>query len=136
MKGQTAFEYAIIVCVAIVILLPLWININNTMGITKIELQSSYSAHAVSKLQTAADAVYLQGVPAKFTVIINLPEGVDSVSISNHEISMRMSSAAGQADMIAMTLAEVEGSISPRAGAHRVTVEALATGTVNMTESA
>ena len=133
MKGQTAFEYAIVVSLAIIILLPLWINIYNTLGATKIELQSSYSAHAVSKLKTAADAVYLQGRPAKFTLIINLPEGVDSVSISNHEISIRMSSAAGTSDMIAMTLGEVEGSISPNPGAHRVSVEAL-NGKVNITD--
>jgi len=135
LKGQTAFEYAVIVAIAILILIPLWASINSSLGATKTELQSSYAKHAVSKLKGAADAVYVQGSPAKFTMLINLPEGVENVSISNNEISLRLSTPAGTSDVVATTLGPVNGSISTASGSHRVVVSA-AGDAVSITEGA
>jgi len=121
-RGQSAVEYALIVGIALLILIPLWININNSVGVTRIELQSSYALHAVSRLKAAADSVYVQGEPAKFTVIVTFPEGTESVGISDYEISIRMRNAAGTSDAIATTLGPLTGSLSATPGAHRVTV--------------
>ena len=122
MKGQSALEYVLVVGIALLILLPLWVQINALVGVTSIELQSSYAQHAVSRLKAAADSVYVQGEPAKFTVIVTFPTGVESISISEYEISMRMSNSAGTIDAIATTLGPVTGNLSASPGSHRVTV--------------
>ena len=122
MRGQAAFEYVVIVSIALIILLLLWVQVNTVVGDNKMGLQRSYSLHSVSRLKAASDTVYVQGEPAKFTVMVTFPLGVESVSISNHEISIRTSSAAGTADAIATTLGPVSGSLSTGPGAHRVTV--------------
>ena len=59
MRAQSAVEYALVVSLALLILIPLWLNISNTLAVTRIGLQSSYTKHAVSKLAAAADAVVL-----------------------------------------------------------------------------
>jgi hypothetical protein len=132
-RGQSATEYAIIVGIALMILIPLWLSINTSLNTTKTALQSSYAQHAVSKLKGAADAVYVQGSPAKFTLLISLPEGVQNVTIANNEISVRLSTASGISDVIGTTIGPVYGSISPEMGTHRVVVSASGGG-VNITE--
>ena len=133
MKGQSALEYLIVVGIALLILIPLWLHVSNTIAVTNIELQSSYALHAVSRLKAAADSVYVQGEPAKFTVIVTFPNGVESVSISEHEIFMRMANAAGTTDAIATTLGPVTGNLSSMPGSHRVSVRMNGT-TVLITE--
>jgi hypothetical protein len=132
-KGQSAFEYAIIVGLALLILLPLWININNSLGATQTGLQSSYAHHAVSKLKGAADSVFVQGSPAKFTMLVTMPNGVDNVTIGNNEISIRLSTPSGITDVVATTLGPVQGSIGTSPGAHRVVVAASGS-IINITE--
>lgn len=132
-KGQSAFEYAIIVGIALLLLLPLWVSINNSLGATKTELQSSYARHAVSKLKGAADSVYVQGQPAKFTMLVTLPEGVENVTVSGNEISMRLATPSGISDIVATTIGPVQGSITTSPGAHRVVVTSQG-GIVNVTE--
>ncbi|MDO8339219.1 MAG: hypothetical protein Q7T16_01030 [Candidatus Burarchaeum sp.] len=122
MRGQSAFEYVVIVSIALLILFPIWVHVNNAVNDNRMELQRAYALNAVSRLKSAADAVYVQGEPAKFTVIVSFPPGVDSVTISNHEISIRMGNAAGTADAIATTLGPVSGTIFTGPGAHRITV--------------
>jgi len=124
-KGQSALEYALIVGIALLIMIPLWVSINSSLGVTKTELQSSYAKHAVSKLKGAADAVYVQGSPAKFTLLVNFPEGISNITISNNEISIRLETPAGISDVVAITLGPVVGSISPTSGTHRVIVRAV-----------
>ncbi|RLG19246.1 hypothetical protein DRN67_03225 [Candidatus Micrarchaeota archaeon] len=132
-KGQSAFEYVVIIGIALLILIPLWLHISSSVGVTRVELQSSYTKHAVSKLRGAADAVYVQGSPAKFTLLLTFPEGVENVTISNNEISIRLSTSYGISDVIATTLGPVQGSISTSSGAHRVEVSAVGNA-VNITE--
>lgn len=122
MRGQSALEYAIMVGIALMILIPLWVSIHNSVTVTRSGLQSSYALNAVSRLKSAADAVYVQGEPAKFTVIITMPDGVESVGISSNEIFVRLSGEAGTSDAIATTLGPVTGNLSSSPGTHRVTV--------------
>ena len=122
MRGQTAVEYAVMVAIALIILIPIWMSVYNSVSVTREGLQSSYALHAVSRLKAAADAVYVQGEPAKFTVIVILPEGVESVGISDYEIFVRLSNKAGTTDAIATTLGPVTGNLSASPGTHRVTV--------------
>ena len=122
MRGQSAIEYVIVVSIALLILIPLWVHVNNSVSVMRTELQSSYSLHAVSRLKAASDSVYVQGEPAKFTVIVTFPDGIESVTISNYEIFIRTNTPAGVSDAIATTLGPVTGSLSTTAGSHRVTV--------------
>jgi len=132
-RGQSASEYAIIVGVALLLLIPLWISINSSLNSTNSGLQSAYAKHAVSKLTGAADAVYVQGSPAKFTLLITLPDGVQNVTISNNEISVRLATQSGTSDAVGTTIGPVFGSISTSMGTHRVVVSASG-GAVNITE--
>ncbi len=132
-RGQAASEYAIIAGVALLLLIPLWISINSSLNATNSGLQSAYAKHAISKLAGAADAVYVQGSPAKFTLLISLPAGVQNVTIANNEVSLRLATQSGASDVIGTTIGPVYGSISPAMGTHRVVVSASG-GAVNITE--
>jgi len=134
LKAQSAVEYVVIVGIALIILIPLWLNVNTQMGIVRTELQSTYAQQAVAKIRGAADAVYVQGQPAQFTILVNFPDNVRNVTVSGNEISMRLTTSAGDTDAVAITLGPVTGNLSTSVGTHRVLVKAQG-GMVNITDA-
>jgi hypothetical protein len=132
MRGQVTTEYVIIVGFMLIVLLVLWAQTTFTISSTTADLRVAYAKHAVTKLAEAADAVYVQGPPAKFSIYITMPDNVESATVSGHEISINVYTYGGTTDVYQETLGLIaygNGYVSNLMylvpGTHRVSVEAV-----------
>lgn len=132
-RGQAALEYMVMLGFAIMIILPLWLYVNSSIGDTAGELDLTYARVAVDKVKDAADSVYVQGPPASIYLDLDMPGNIQSATVSGREIQIKLSTKGGVADVYAVSLATLQGSLPTRAGRVRVLVKA-ETGFVNVTE--
>jgi uncharacterized protein (UPF0333 family) len=132
-KGQITTEYVIIVGFMLVILLVLWAQTTFTISSTTADLRVAYAKHAVTKIAEAADAVYVQGPPAKFSIYVTIPDNVENSSVSGHEVSISVYTYGGTTDVYQETLGTMRGCINHGVpGTHRISVEAVEVGSTNM----
>ncbi len=132
-RGQITTEYVIIVGFMLIILLVLWAQTTFTITNTTADLRIAYAKHAVTKIAEAADAVYVQGPPAKFSIYITMPDNVANSNVSGHEVSISVYTYDGITDVYEDTLGNVTGCLRHLVpGTHRISVEAILVGTTNM----
>ncbi len=144
LRGQVALEYAAIVALSLAILVPLWLFVNSSIDSTKADLQTSYAKNALGKIRDAADAAFVEGPPARFSLYLTFPEGIQSTSVSGREVSMTLSifgAQGAQSDAYITTIGNVTGSIPAQSGLIRLFVKAEYNSSsgenfVNITETA
>lgn len=111
MKAQIAVEYLIIVGVALMILLPMSLYLNQSLMGYRDDTKLSKAWNTVKKLGQNADWVHSQGPPAKVTVEIYVPEDVEEVSLDNKMILYRVRTSAGISDVFYDTVPDLNGSL-------------------------
>ena len=125
MNGQVAFEYIIIVGLVILFLIPLWSYIADLEGQASSELSISYAQNAVDKIASHADLVYSQGPPAKITSRVYIPTGVTQARILNSTIVLTVRVGASVSDVMAVSIANMTGSVPSAEGNYQLIVEAV-----------
>ena len=124
MKGQTAVEYFIIICVAFMILLPLILYANELIVSYNDETRISLADNAVKKIGENADWVYSQGQPAKRTFEVYMPGNIDHVSLENSTVLIRVRTSAGTIDQYFNTITPLNGSLPTSEGYYEVSLTA------------
>lgn len=119
---------------AILIVLPLWLYVNTSLGRTQEDLSITYAKVAVNKLRDAADSVYVQGYPASIYMDLDMPDNIASTEVIGREVVIRIQTPAGITEIYQVTLADLQGSLPTRAGRIRMQVKAESAGFVNITE--
>ena len=122
MKAQVSIEYLIIVSVAIMILLPLIIYVNEMIRNYNEETKISLAKNAVKKLGESADWVYSQGEPAKMETEVYFPEGIAQTSLENNTILLRMKVLSGTSDVYYSTISPLNGSIPSIPGYYTISL--------------
>ncbi len=131
MKGQSAVEYMMILGMVLLMLIPLaaytW---NQSDQATK----SRQAEIAVGTIAAAADSLWAQGPGAKTTINVLFPNGYDSTKslLANRTIVLRFSSSAGDQDAVAITKANITGSLPSSSGYRQLILEAVGSA-VNVT---
>ena len=110
MKGQSAFEYLIIITIVIAFLIPIWAYTLTTQQHTTDQLSLSYATNAVSKIVDSANLVYSQGPPAKVTLRVYIPAGVESFLIINNTIDMVARTGSGLSDVYETSIAVINAT--------------------------
>jgi uncharacterized protein (UPF0333 family) len=129
MRGQSAFEYLIIVSLVITFLIPVWAYVLSTQQSTTDELSLTYADNAVKKIADTASLVYSQGPPAKVTVRLYIPGGVENITVINNTITLRLRTSSGFNDVTDISTARLnltEGmeSILSEEGIYLIKIEA------------
>jgi len=122
MKAQSASEFLIIVSVALTILIPLILLVNQSLMGYKDDTKISLAKEAVKKLGNNADWVFSQGPPAKVTVEVYIPDDVESVSLINNEILYKVRTSAGISDVYYDTVPELGGALPEKSGYYFVSL--------------
>ena len=133
MKAQAALEYVFLIGAVLLIIIS--ISYYATQESTRT-IQMNQANDAVNTLAKAADSVYALGPGSQKYIEINMPSGVDTISISDHEILFKVYIFGSKADIFAETKAELDptSSISPKVGIHHVYIKALESGKVKIEE--
>lgn len=122
MKAQSASEFLIIVSVALTILIPLILLVNQSLMGYRDDTKISLAQEAVKKMGENADWVFSQGPPAKVTVEIYVPDDVKSVSLNNNEILYKIRTTAGINDIYYTTVPQLNGTLPEKSGYYFVSL--------------
>ncbi len=129
-KAQVALEYLLVVGIVLSILLPtaLYVYRENET------LSGTYQAQvAASRLASVADNIYAQGPGAKATIGVTFPRGYSNLStVYGNFINIKISTPSGYNDIIAVTKANITGSLPVSSGYKLITIEMLANGSVSI----
>ncbi|MBI4181569.1 MAG: hypothetical protein HY520_01210 [Candidatus Aenigmarchaeota archaeon] len=126
-RGQVAFEYIIIVGLVLLFLIPLWAYITSVKSQTSAQLSLTYAQTAADRLVSNADLVHSQGQPAKVTMRLYLPPGIQNVSFLNTTILLKVWVNDRLTDVAATSIAPLNGSLPAREGTYRVALESFGT---------
>lgn len=124
MKGQAAIDYFTIISVALLILVPLFLYVNQLLAGYSDDNRISLANDAVNLLGQNADWVYSQGSPAKRTIKIYMPENVEEISLDNKMILFKVKTSAGTADVYYNTVPNLNGFLSTKSGYYYVSLSA------------
>jgi len=133
-RGQASVEYASILVLVIIALIPV-----AYLGFTSIEdgSRGAQAAVAVSALVDASDTVFAQGPGARTSVDIFIPRGTNAaktgVAVKEIRINVYMTNG-DEHDYFALAKGNLTGSVPSSPGRHRLRLEMLANGTVQISE--
>ncbi|MDI6825579.1 MAG: hypothetical protein QMD36_00040 [Candidatus Aenigmarchaeota archaeon] len=122
MKAQAASEFLIMVSVALTILIPLILLVNQSLMDYRDNTKISLAKEAVRKLGENADWVFSQGPPAKVTVEVYIPEDVVSASLNNKMILYQIRTSAGVTDVYYYTVSNLTGTLPEKSGYYFVSL--------------
>ena len=131
-KSQIAVEYMLILGIALLVMIPTFYY---AIKETNVNIQLNQANDAVNTLGKAADTVYSIGPGTKKNVWINMPNGVRSYSLTNKEVSIKLFVFKGESDVFAKTKANLTGTLPISKGTHRISVEMLESGIVELGNS-
>lgn len=132
-RGQAAFEYLMVMGIALAILIPLFSLVSSYTYRTKVDLRISALDDSLNNMADSADMVYTQGYPAKITTRFYVPEGTVSTGIREHHFTSRIQTNAGPTDIVKRTGANLTGSLPPEPGTYQVSLKMTEEGVVNVT---
>jgi len=126
MKGQAAIEYFTIISVALLILIPLVAYLNQLLIGYRDDVRLTQASEAVNKIGENVDWVFAQGPPAKRTIRVYIPDGIESITYPNDDtINFRIKTSAGYSDVYYVTNARLENcNIPTNSGYYYLAIEA------------
>jgi uncharacterized protein (UPF0333 family) len=122
-KGQAAFEYMVIIGIALAILLGLVAFSYNWTVSSRDDLAVSSAENSVAKIVDAADLVYSQGYPAKTRVLVQMPYNIQQVKIQNTTITFVLSTRGATTDVFATSKAPLQGNVTAQPGNYFIQVQ-------------
>jgi len=134
MKAQVAVEYLIIVSLALMILIPYVLYLNDLSQSYSETNRLTVTRNSVDKIGRNVDWVYSQGEGAKMETEILVPEGVESIQFLNKTILWKVRTSAGISDVYYTTITNVTGSIPTTPGYRIILIQAFR-GYVNVSTS-
>jgi len=124
-KAQAAFEYMVIVIIALGFMIPIWLYVTSVKSNTTQELSLSYAKNTVEKLASTADLIYSQGAPAKVKVNVYIPDGVIGYLLANYTINLVMVYESTVTDVFAVSRARINGTLPTSEGNYWIQIEAV-----------
>ncbi len=125
MRAQAAFEYMLVVIIALAFMAPVWAYISSVKTETTDELSLSYAKNSVDKLASTADLIYSQGPPAKVRVNIYIPANVQGYDMINNTILINVSYQGVVMPVFADSRARMNGTLPLVEGNYWMKIEAV-----------
>lgn len=129
-RGQISVEYLILIGVIFLAIIPIFYY---ALQQSSQNVRMNEANDFVSTLASTADMVYALGPGSQDYVKVVMPGGVENVSISRNEISLKVRIFGGIADIFAYSKANLIGSISTGSGSRHISVKNI-NGTVRIEE--
>lgn len=127
-RGQAALEYMLLLGVLLAFLVPVVVYSTETTARSVGALEGK---RAVQSIAGAADRVYAMG-GGRMYVLVTVPPGITGQSVANKTIRLTLSSGDAASDIVGSTIGNISGSMPVSYGTHRVFVEMLPNGVINI----
>lgn len=119
MKAQAAMEYLIIVAIVLAAIAPLF-NFVITSSVSQIKLNKA--DNSVKAIAESANNVFTAGPGSREFVKITLPSGVKSFTATNNEIKLEVDVYGQKQEVVATTLAPLNGNLPTNEGIHHIAI--------------
>ena len=123
-QSQVSTEYMMIIGFATVISLPLLIIYYDFTSSSRDSVSANQALSIARNVVDASESVYYLGTPSQTVLKVNIPEGVQSINLSNREVVFKMKTAQGINEIVQVSTVNITGSISGSKGIHTITIVA------------
>jgi len=124
-KGQIALEYLVIIAFALLLAAPIIFSTQNSSVDLTLVSRSAIAKNALSAIREAVELVYSQGEPARTSIQVTFPAGINATTINGREISINLNSHKGLIPVYEIVDFNVTGSIPITPGTHKIIVRAV-----------
>lgn len=121
-KSQASTEYLILVSFVLILILPFSLFAFNSFRDNRDLMIVRQTEQAANLISGEAENVFYQGPPSMSKVKVYIPNNVFSASVSGYEISFRIKTEDGIDDVVAISGANMTGTIPSTPGYHFVTI--------------
>lgn len=111
-------EYLFVVGFAFALLIPVIILYYTQSATIEDEVIGAQAKQAMDQLVNAIDTVYFLGEPSRQTIKIRFPDRIESVSVSDNVIVMRIQNKNSGYDLTGICAANITGTILNYQGVH------------------
>lgn len=130
-KAQMSLELIVLLSVLLAGFAVVLLVSNQSLSAAKSKLHHDQARLALDVLVENAERVYGQGVGAKQTILITLPETVNSTVLSGNDITINVLVRAGNIQEVYHRFPmNVSGSLPQTAGRHSITITSTVNGVV------
>lgn len=128
-KCQAALEYMLIVGIILASLTPLMLYVFQQ---TEISTRMQQAEVAVNTIAAKADNLYAQGPGAKSTINVLFPSGYGGGTVSGRTVAIKVFLTNAYSDVVAVSKANLTGSLPNEPGYKQIVLETLLSGVVNV----
>ncbi|MFH1210857.1 MAG: hypothetical protein V1645_02990 [archaeon] len=124
-RGQVSIEFMAIIGFVTLIAITMLIISQFYQREVSTQVETNQVDHLARKIIEASESVYYLGEPSKTTINANMPDHVESVSISTNDITFKVNVAGGKTtDISYSSNVNLTGSISSTPGLKKISIEA------------
>ncbi len=123
-RAQISIEYLMIIGFVLVVLGALIVVYFNHQTSQSRQVSAEQADSLARDIVDAAEEVYYLGEPSKRTIRIFMPQGVDSVSISDNELVFYIRGTGGISEIERPSSVNISGSLSPSSGVRDIEITA------------
>lgn len=124
-RGQVSFEYMAIFGAASLMIIPLMIIFASQSSSIEADIAHAQAESALSRMVVSAEDIYFQGPPARKTLRVQFPKGLDDVVIDDDSIIFTLNTVDGEFNIFEQSSANMSGSIESFEGEHVLIFEAV-----------
>jgi len=124
LKSQVSVEYMLVMGFAALMTLPLLLIYYSYSSGASDSVATSQSLQIARKIVDASESVYYLGKPSQTTLKLSFPDKIQSIDLSNKEITMKIKTVNGVTDIIQVSSVNISGNLPTSQGIHIITVKA------------
>ena len=119
-RGQVALEYMLLIGLIIAVILPLFYYSFST--ITQ-NTQMAKASTMVNTIVETADTLYALGSGSQELIVIEVPRGVENITIQGKEIIVKIRIFSGLSDVSAKSKTNMTGTLNKTRGSWHVLIK-------------
>ena len=124
LKSQVSVEYMLVMGVAALMTVPLLLIYYTYSADTTDSVAISQSMQIARKIVDASESVYYLGKPSQTTLKFNFPDRIQSTSLSDREVVIKVKTQAGVTDIVQISAVNMSGTLPTSQGIHVLTIKA------------
>ncbi|MBI4438967.1 hypothetical protein HY640_03490 [Candidatus Woesearchaeota archaeon] len=125
MKAQVSTEYMIVLGFALLLTIPGIIIFFSQSGRNVEQINSLQAKQIASRIVDNAEKVYYLGKPSSTTIKVVMPRGVESISVLNRAVVIRISGSGGSSDIVEVSSVNLTGVLAASGGVRQIRIESI-----------
>ena len=124
MKAQVSIEYMIVLGFVTFAVMSTLLIASYYSGFVQDKIKLNQVELMASKIINSAESVFYSGAPSQATVIVYIPQGVESIELSNKDIIITTETSSGIVKQAFSSNVVLEGSIPTNWGTKNIVLKA------------